>query len=72
MNNNINNYNKIYLDNKNIVKSNNNKKLMNASYNRQVFKHSILNSKLPNYNNSNNNGFKKDGYNGISNKNFNK
>ena len=36
---------------------------MNASYNRQVFKHSILNSKLPNYNNSNNNGFKKDGYN---------
>ena len=73
MNNNINhNLNKIFLENKNMLKTNNNnKKLMNVSYNHQNLKNNILNSKLQNYNNSNNN-YKKCFYNVGSNKNFGK
>ena len=68
-----NNINKIIHDNKSLVKSNNNKKVMNASYNHQNIKNTILNSKIP-YNNINvnNNIFKKFGFNANSNRNANK
>ena len=69
MNNNTNNINKIYLENKNVLKRSNNKKLMNVSYNQQNIKNNILNSKLPNYNN---NYYKKYCFNACSNKNFTK
>ena len=72
MNNNSNNINKIYFENKNSSKPNNNKKLMNVSYNQSNIKNSILNSKIPNYNNFNNNGYKKYWNNACSNKNFTK
>ena len=67
-NNNTNNLNKMYIENKNGLKANINKKLMNVSYNQQNIKNTLLNSKIPNYNN---NCFKKYFYNACSNKNFN-
>ena len=70
MNNNTNNINKIIFENKNVSKQINNKKLMNVSYNQSNNKNSILNSKMPNYNNFKNNGYKKYCNNACSNKIF--
>ena len=70
MNNNTNNINKIIFENKYMSKQINNKKLMNVSYNQSNNKNSILNSKISNYNNFNNNGYKKYCNNACSNKIF--